>query len=315
MNKITQIKKELKKKLSPRILNRIAKETEFIQRTRKTEGFNMFWSIISGFVIGQATEIAGMLRAYAKDTGIQINYSAWYNRLSKAGFANFMCEMANYLINHLYTQRLCQTGLLNRFDDIFIQDGSSLSIHNRLRNIFPGRFTKTAPAAIELHMFFSLRFGNIQGLTLAPDTVSEYKFMPKPVEHHLENTLSLFDRGYNSIDALHDIERGKGYVLVRMKENINPKVLFANHKDQRKDNYFRNKPLQQIKLKRKQNYDFTVCFRKKNGFNIAASSPYGIPKQRNMCCSLPMPARRNSHCLSLVKFIDCAGRLNWFSKN
>jgi len=227
MNKVTQIKKELKKKLSPKILNKIAKETEFIQRIRKTEGFNVFWSIISGFVIGQATELAGMLRAYNKDTGIKINYSAWYNRLSKTGFADFMCEMANYLINHLYTQRLKTQGLLNRFDDVLIQDGSSLSINNLLKNIFPGRFTKTAPSAIELHMFFSLRFGNIQGLNLAPDTVTEYKFMPKPIEHQLENTLSLFDRGYNSIDNLHDIELGNGYVLVRMKENINPTVLLG----------------------------------------------------------------------------------------
>jgi len=315
MNKITQIKKELKKKLSPKIVNRIAKETKFIQRTRKTEGFNMFWSIISGFVIGQATEIAGMLRAYAKDTGIKINYSAWYGRLSKEGFANFMCEMANYLINHLYTQRLCKQGLLKRFDDVLIQDGSSLSINNLLKDIFPGRFTKTAPAAIELHMFFSLRFGNIQGLNLAPDTVSEYKFMPKPMEHHLENTLSLFDRGYNSIDNLHDIELGNGYVLVRMKENINPTVFFANYKDQRRDQHFRNKPLQNIKLNRKQNYDFTVSFKKKNDSNIPGLSPYGIPKQRNMFCSLPTPILRNCPYASLAKSIDCAGRLNWFSKN
>lgn len=315
MDKIAQIKKELKKKLSPRVINKIAKETEFIQRARKTEGFNMFWSIISGFAIGQATEIAGMLRAYTKDTGIKINYSAWYGRLSKEGFTNFMRAMAEYLINHLYAQRLRTQGLLNRFDDILIQDGSTLTVNNLLQSIFPGRFTKTAPAAVELHMFFSLRFGCIQGLNLAPDTVSEYKFMPKPAEHNLENTLSLFDRGYNSLDNLHDIEQGDGYVLVRMKDNINPKVLFANYKDQRKDKYFRNKPLQQIKLNRKQNYDFTVSFKKKNDSNILGSSPYGILKKRSMFCSLPMLARKNSHCASSAKSIDYDGRLNWYSKN
>lgn len=315
MEKITQIKTELKKKLSPKVLNKIARETEFIQRTRKTEGFNVFWSIISGFVIGQATEIAGMLRAYQKDTGIKINYSAWYNRLSKAGFANFMCEMADYLINHLYTQRLRAQGLLDRFDDVLIQDGSTLSINNLLQDVFPGRFTKTAPAAIELHLFFSLRFGNIQGLNLAPDTVSEYKFMPKPEEHNLQNTLSLFDRGYNSIDDLHDIELGNGYVLVRMKENINPMVLFANHKDQRTDQYFRNKPLRNIKLNRKQNYDLTVCFKKKNGSSMHESLLYGTPRRRNMFCSLPTPTPRSSHRASLVQSIGCDGRLNWFSKN
>jgi hypothetical protein len=69
VDKIIQIEKGLKKKLSPKIFNRLARETEFIQRIRKTEWFSIFWSIISGFVIGQATEIAGTRRSFIKDTG------------------------------------------------------------------------------------------------------------------------------------------------------------------------------------------------------------------------------------------------------
>jgi len=267
MKKITEIEKKLKKKLSPKVFNKLAKETRFIQRVRKTEGFDIFWSIISGFVIGQATEIAGMLRAFIKDGGKRVNYSAWYNRLAKAGFAEFMREVAMYLINHMYTQHLKPEGLLKQFDDIHIQDGSSLAINDLLKKTFPGRFKKTAPAAIELHAYFSLRYGSFHGVDLAPDTVSEYKFMPKATEHRLKNTLSLFDRGYNSIDHLHDIEQAQGFFMVRMKENMNPRVLWANHKDQRRDVHFRNKPLQEIKLNRKENYDFNVIFDKKKSFD------------------------------------------------
>jgi hypothetical protein len=274
MQKITEIEKKLKQKLkqklSPKIFNKLAQNSKFIQRIRKTEGFDIFWSIISGFVIGQATEIAGMLRAFNKDTGTHINYSAWYNRLSKDGFSEFMREAASYLINHMYTQHLQAEGLLKKFDDIHIQDGSSLVINDRLKKIFPGRFTKTAPAAIELHVYFSLRFGNFHGVDLAADTVSEYKFMPKATEYQLKNTLSLFDRGYNSIDGAHDIEEADGYCMIRMKDNMNPIVLWANHKDQRRDAYFKNKPLQKIKLNRKENYDFNVIFDKKKSFVACA---------------------------------------------
>jgi Transposase DDE domain len=266
MQKITEIEKKLKQKLSPKIFNKLAKDTQFIQRARKTEGFDIFWSIISGFVIGQATEIAGMLRAFTKDTGTRINYSTWYNRLSKTGFSEFMREAASYLINHMYTQHLQAEGLLKNFDDIHIQDGSSLVINDLLKKIFPGRFTNTAPAAIELHVYFSLRFGNFHGIDLAADTVSEYQFMPKAAEYQLANTLSLFDRGYNSIDNLYVIEEANGYFMVRMKDNMTPRVLWANHKDQRRDVYFKNKPLQRIKLNRKENYDFNVIFDKKKSF-------------------------------------------------
>lgn len=276
MEKITEIEKKLKQKLSPRIFNRLAKETQFIQRARKTEGFDIFWSITSGFVIGQATEIAGMLRAFIKDTDTHINYSAWYNRLSKEGFSEFMRHVAAYLVNHMYTQHLETEGLLKEFDDINIQDGSSLVINDLLKKIFPGRFTNTAPAAIELHVYFSLRFGSFHGVDLAADTVSEYQFMPKPIEYHLKNTLSLFDRGYNSIDNLYVIEEANGYFLVRMKDNMNPRVLWANHKDQRQEGYFKNKPLHKIKLNRKENYDFNVIFDKKKNFSAYGLSLCGI---------------------------------------
>lgn len=266
MEKITEIERKLKRKLSPKVFNKLAKETQFIQRSRKTEGFDIFWSIISGFVIGQATEIAGMLRAFIKDTDRRINYSAWYNRLAKAGFAEFMRKAAMYLINHMYTQHLAAEGLLKRFDDIHIQDGSTLVINDLLKKIFPGRFTKTAPAAIELHVYFSLRYGSFHGVNLAADTVSEYNFMPKAAEYQLANTLSLFDRGYNSLDHAHDIEEAQGFFMIRMKDNMSPRILWANHKDQRRDVYFRNKPLQKIKLNRKENYDFHVVFDKKKNF-------------------------------------------------
>jgi Transposase DDE domain len=271
MAKITEIEKKLKKKLSPKVFNKLAKKTGFIQRSRKTDGFDIFWSMISGFVIGQTTEIAGMQRAFIRDTDIKINYSAWYNRLAKEGFAEFMREVASYLINHMYTQHLKAEGLLKTFDDIHIQDGSSLAINKLLAKIFPGRFTQTAPAAIELHTFFSLRYGNFLDVALAADTVSEYQFMPKATEHQLKNTLNLFDRGYNSLDHLYEFEKAQGFFLIRMKENMNPTVLWANHKDQRRDGYFRNKPLHKIKLNRKENYDFTVCFDKKKNSDACAS--------------------------------------------
>ena len=196
-----------------------------------------------------------------------------------------MCQVATHLVNQLYIQCLDAKGLLTRFDDIYIQDGSSLAINDLLKKIFPGRFTNTSPAAIEMHVFFSLRYGSFQGIDLAPDTVSEYKFMPKPQDYLLKNTLSLFDRGYNSIDDLHVIEEAQGYFLVRMKDNLNPTVLFATYQDQRQEKYFRNKPLQNIKLNRKENYDFQVVFEKKKDFDVCASSPYGIPSPKNMFCS------------------------------
>ena len=229
----------------------------------------MFWSLTGGFVVGQANEIAGMLRAFIRDTGIRMNYSAWYNRLAKEEFSEFMRKIAMHLINHVYMHYLTSQGLLETFQDVNIQDGSSLVINDRLKNIFPGRFSATSPAAIELHAFFSLRYASFHGVTLAPDVVSEYKFMPKSGEYDLRNTLNLFDRGYNSLDDLHVIEQEEGCFLVRWRSNTTPRILWVNHqgKDQRKDGYFKNEQFKNIRLNRGENYDFAVAFNNKTTFH------------------------------------------------
>ena len=46
--------------------------------------------------------------------------------------------------------------VLSRFDDILLQDGSSLAVHDALAHRFPGRFTAVSPAAVELHVTMSL---------------------------------------------------------------------------------------------------------------------------------------------------------------
>lgn len=267
MDNLTDVMKEIKQNLSCEIFDDMARDTKLIQRAGKYEGHAMFWSIVGGFCVGQATEIAGMLRAFIKDTGIHLGYSAWYDRLSKDEFCVFMKEAAEHFINHVYTQHLDVKGRwLGQFRDIYIQDGSSFGINDLLHEYYPGRFTHTSPAAVELHVFHSLRYGCPQTINLAPDSVSEYQFMPTENNADLAQTLSLMDRGYGSLEKLHKIEQEDGFFVVRMKDNINPIIVSVNKADDRLSRYFKDKLFQDVRLKRKNNYDFKVQFRDENIF-------------------------------------------------
>ncbi|MFC0179573.1 hypothetical protein ACFFIT_05635, partial [Thorsellia kenyensis] len=55
------------------------------------------------------------------------------------------------------------------FKNIHLHDGSSLTLHEKLKEIIPGRFTKTAPAAIELHLTLDLVAGTANYIGLDPD--------------------------------------------------------------------------------------------------------------------------------------------------
>ena len=255
--------KKLKGILSPDIFDKIARATKLIERQKKYGGHSFFWSITGGFCTGQATEIAGMLRAFTRDTGIDIQYNAWYNRLSKDGFPEFMRESYIHLLDHLYTEQLSIKGkLLEKFSDILMQDGSSYAVNNLMAEYYPGRFTKNSPAAVELHVFYSLRHASVQCVNLAPDSVSEYDFMPTANDAILKDTLSLFDRGYSSIDRLHLIEQENGFFICRMKAYINPLVFFAYDKNHTQI----NQVLKKIALKQKRDYDFSVQFKNDKKF-------------------------------------------------
>jgi Transposase DDE domain len=267
MDNLSDVVKEIKQNLSANIFDETARNTKLIERSRKCEGHALFWSIVGGFCVGQATEIAGMQRAFSKDTGIQINYSAWHGRLCKDGFPAFMRQNVTHLINHFYTEHLTVKGkLLKQFRDIHMQDGSSFGINDLLSKWYPGRFTKISPAAVELHVLYSLRCGAPVTIGLAPDRVSEYEFMPTGEYADLKDTLNLFDRGYGSLKRLHVIEDEDGYFITRMKDNINPTIVAVHKSDGRLKHYFKDKLFQEVKLKKKQDYDFTVQFRDDNIF-------------------------------------------------
>lgn len=279
MDNLNDVVEKIKGNLSATVFDEMARSTKLIERAGKYEGHALFWSIVGGFCVGQATEIAGMLRAFNKDTGISMNYSAWYKRLAKDEFPVFMRQTATHFINHMSTEHLDVKGaLLNQFRDIYVQDGSSFGINKLLSEYYPGRFTKISPSAVELHVFYSLRNACPETIALAPDTVSEYQFMPTGEDADLTDTLSLFDRGYGSLDRLYNVEIEDGFFIVRMKDNINPTILSVNKKDKRSSHYFKDKLFQDVKLKKNKDYDFRVQFNNDNQYRclrvIALWNPY-----------------------------------------
>jgi hypothetical protein len=112
------------------------------------------------------------------------------------------------------------------FSDIFIDDGSSFAVADGLRKIFPGRFTRVKPAAIELHAHMSLFSDQMVCVSLAPDKESERKFLPS-AKSLPARSLSLRDRGYIDLEYFEDLEdrtNGPAFLIVRSNDQINPTI-------------------------------------------------------------------------------------------
>lgn len=249
----------------------MARENNFIQRKRKFDAGNALWSMINDFAAGQVHSVAGLHRSYNTqlNEGNRMSWQGWHKKLNCPEFSEFCFRLYQHGIGKLYRERSrLLRPLLNIFDDVLLQDGTSHTVQAALAEKFPGRFTKTAPAAIELHTLYSLKHGQYEQVALAPDSQSEHDFMPRPKDGDVANKLHLFDAGYWNPKKLNSIQRRGGYFIVRAHDNFNPKVVDINPGSTKLSSYsYKNQKLQDVRysLKKKKDYDFKVEFKSQSG--------------------------------------------------
>ncbi len=98
-----------------------------------------------------------------------------------------------------------------------IQDGSSFAVKDSLRDVFPGRFKRVSPAAVELHVSMDLLSEALEHITLTPDTFGERAELPDPGS--LSGCLLLADRGYFSLPYVGEMIKAGASFVLRTKTN------------------------------------------------------------------------------------------------
>jgi len=109
------------------------------------------------------------------------------------------------------------------------QVGQSAALHKALAHVFPGRFNTVSPAAVELHCTLELLQDAPITIALSPDTDSEHGYRPEP--ESLRGDWLLADRGDLDLTYLRDLERHGGFLIVRGKSPLNPRVIDVYRED------------------------------------------------------------------------------------
>jgi hypothetical protein len=121
--------------------------------------------------------------------------------------------------------------------------------------LFPGRFTKHSPAAIELHVTMDLLTCSIDYFALTADTISERLYAPAPEK--LNNTLA--DAGYFDRTIMMNIEKNGGFVIGQAARSINPVIRSAYDYEGHKISMWEGQKLKSLILKNKNTpMDLTV---------------------------------------------------------
>ena len=205
-------------------VDQIGRDTGQSERLRTITPCRLFLSIVPALASGKVESLADLLREFNHQNDVAVAYKAFYNRLARSSFVTFMRQMAARLIEHLTIQTLAPVGhtAVARFKDIVIQDGSSFALKDKLRDVFPGRFTTNKPAAVEIHATYSGFSDEASVIEVAADAKEERQFLPEPSA--LKDKLLLADRGYPSVDYFEAVRAQGGSFIMRLTRSYNPWV-------------------------------------------------------------------------------------------
>lgn len=220
----TECASKMRRFLSEEVLNAVGKKTEFSQRMRKLTPARAVWTFVTGLASGTANTIADFVRLFEELTGETMAYKPFHDRLSNPTFPDLIRTTLSSLMRQLTTPILQgKSRYLKRFNDILLQDGSSFALNDALQDVYPGRFTKVSPAAVEVHCTYSLYKAQAIDFGVAPDRDPERTYLPDAAS--LREKLILFDRGYTCYEYGSAVKAAGGDFIGRAKDKkFNPMI-------------------------------------------------------------------------------------------
>ena len=241
--RISTFAAKFKKAFSEGVLNELGKATRYCHRVRQLTPYRMVMTLIALFGGTRVESLADLQRGFNALFGYAMDYKPFYDQLAKREFAVFMRETARGLLETLVIRVLgvAPGGAFSEFRRIVIQDGSSFAIKDALKEVFPGRFKKVKPAAVELHATLDLLDESLSKVTLTADTASERAALPNASS--LGGCLLLADRGYFDRDYLLELTEAGASFVIRAPKGLNPKVLEAFDAQGQRIRRFCGKPL------------------------------------------------------------------------
>lgn len=224
-DELSEMAAALKVALSVDEINELGRTTGQSQRLRVVTPSRLVLALVGAMACGKVESIADLLREFNFQNRTTTAYKAFYNRLARPAFAEFMRQVLCRLLGTwaIRTLEPEADGVLSQFDDIVIQDGSSFALKDALSTVFPGRFTTLEPAAVELHATFSGCQDNVISVSLAPDSEAERQFLP--AAEQLRNKLLLADRGYGAVPYFAELTEHEASFIIRLTRSYDPWVL------------------------------------------------------------------------------------------
>ncbi|MBI5511549.1 MAG: IS4 family transposase [Deltaproteobacteria bacterium] len=216
------------RKLFPAALvTSLARACGAVQRMRKVDPVELFWTVVLGFGVGRERTLAGLRRAYQKSTGQQIEESSFYDRFTP-GFAAMLKRAVTMALDEALGVGRGLRGPLAAFRDVILTDSTVVRLHELLAGAFPACRTNHTKAALKAHVVLSVRGEGDQSIKVTAERAHDGPIFR--VGKWVKDRLLLFDLGYFRYQLFACITRNGGWFLSRLKANANPTIVAVNRR-------------------------------------------------------------------------------------
>ncbi len=241
------ILRQFKRTFAETELNALGKQTGFCHRERDVTPYRLTLGMLDVFSNYEVRTIADIHRGFNALCGKRVQYKPFHNQLAKRSFPQFMHGLFEHLLSQLTREvlRFDQASPFARFQQIWLHDGCSFGLKSTLVKVFPGRFTATSPAGVELHVTMGLLDESIETVVLTADSEAEVHHAPAPAS--LAGGLLLADRMFFMKAYLADIAACGGSYIVKTKGTVNPTIRHAYREDGRELKGWRGLKLKEVK--------------------------------------------------------------------
>jgi len=255
---LSRIHQKMKPALDEETINGFGGTTGFLERKRKVTSFSLATTLICLLAAQKVESLADLPQRFVALSGENIEYKPFHNQLAKKNFPELMHFVLCYLLDRLLLPVLepIPSSPRQRFTDILLQDGSSLTVNDKLHEESAGRLTTISPAAVELHATMSVDEDQAIQISLAPDINGEWDFLPEA--NSLDQKLILSDRGSQDFDYCNEVEETGAAFVSSDQRNRNPTIVVADVDGKRRRG-LEGKKLKNVRAKLKgQNADLIV---------------------------------------------------------
>jgi hypothetical protein len=214
MNILSQIADSMQVVLNE-TANAIARKTGFIKRQRKLKGSDFVQTLVFGW-LGNPDSTIDELAQTAVSIGVSISPQGLDKRFTPDA-ANFLQKVLETAITNIIESQPVAIPILQRFNGVFIQDSSTITLPDCLAMIWSGcggNSDKNTSSSIKTQILLELNTGKLMGPYLQSGKDHDQSLQIKDLP---AGSVRITDLGYFSLEDFSDMSSKGIYWLSRLK--------------------------------------------------------------------------------------------------